>query len=82
MWRLSLFPAGKYQANQEIDEIVNYDQGNLLIFRMTWVISNNLLGKVFFSLGWLAHLVSSFACNTRVIIEASSNPLVSNVKSM
>ena len=31
---------------------------------------------------WLAHLVSLFACNTRVIVDASSNPLVSNVKSL
>ena len=29
---------------------------------------------------WLAHLVRRFACNTRVIVNASSNPLVSNVK--
>ena len=32
--------------------------------------------------GWLAHLVSRFACNTRVIVDASSNPPVSNVKSL
>ena len=31
---------------------------------------------------WLAHLVSRFACNTRVIVDASSNPPVSNVKSL
>ena len=30
----------------------------------------------------LAHLVSRFACNTRVIVDASSNPPVSNVKSL
>ena len=35
------------------------------------------------SLGWLAHLVGRFACNTRrAIVEASSNPPVSNVKSL
>ena len=27
--------------------------------------------------GWLAHLVSWFACNTRVIVDASSRPPVS-----
>ena len=31
-------------------------------------------------LGWLAHLVSRFACNTRVIVDASSNPPVSHLK--
>ena len=31
---------------------------------------------------WLAHLVSRFACNTRVIDDASSNPPVSNDKSL
>ena len=31
-------------------------------------------------LGWLAHLVSRFACNTRVIVDASSNPPVSRLK--
>ena len=30
----------------------------------------------------IAHLVSRFACNTRVIDDASSNPPVSNVKSL
>ena len=30
--------------------------------------------------GWLAHLVSRFACNTRVIVDASSNPPVSCLK--
>ena len=30
----------------------------------------------------IAHLVSRFACNTRVIVDASSNPPVSNVKSL
>ena len=30
----------------------------------------------------ISHLVSRFACNTRVIIDASSNPPVSNVKSL
>ena len=30
----------------------------------------------------VAHLVSRFACNTRVIVDASSNPPVSNVKSL
>ena len=34
------------------------------------------------TLGWLAHLVSRLACNTRVIDDASSNPPVSNVKSL
>ena len=29
---------------------------------------------------WLAHLVSQFTCSTRVIVGASSNSLVSNVK--
>ena len=31
-------------------------------------------------LGWLAHLVSQFACNKMVIVDASSNPPVSNIK--
>ena len=30
----------------------------------------------------LAHLVSRFACNTTVIVDTSSNPPVSNVKSL
>ena len=30
--------------------------------------------------GWLAHLVSRFACNTRMIFDASSSPPVSHVK--
>ena len=30
--------------------------------------------------GWLARLVSQFACNTRVIVDASSNLTVSCVK--
>ena len=29
---------------------------------------------------WLAHLVSRFACNARVIVDASSNPPVSRLK--
>ena len=33
-------------------------------------------------LRWLAHLVSRFAYNTGVIVDASSNPPVSNVKSL
>ena len=33
-------------------------------------------------LGWLAHLVSRFAFNTKVIVDVSSNPPVSNVKSL
>ena len=33
-----------------------------------------------FHLGWLADLVSRFACNTRVIVDASSNPPVSRLK--
>ena len=33
-----------------------------------------------YNLGWLAHLVSRFACNTRVIVDASSNTPVSDVK--
>ena len=28
---------------------------------------------------WLAHLVSRFACNTRVIVDASSSPTVSRI---
>ena len=28
----------------------------------------------------LAHLVSRFTCNTRIIVDASSSPLVSHVK--
>ena len=35
---------------------------------------------VVFQLGWLAHLVSRFACDTRVIVDASSNPPVSRLK--
>ena len=31
---------------------------------------------ILLDLGWLAHLVSRFACNTRVIVDASSKPLV------
>ena len=31
-------------------------------------------------LGWLAHSVSRFACNTRVMVNASSNPPVSRLK--
>ena len=31
---------------------------------------------------WLAHLVSRFACVTSVIVDASSNPPVPNVKSL
>ena len=31
---------------------------------------------------WIAHLVSRFACNTRVIVDVSLNPPVSNVKSL
>ena len=31
-------------------------------------------------LGWLAHLVSRFACNTRVIVDESSIPPVSRIK--
>ena len=30
--------------------------------------------------GWLAHLVSPFACNTRLIVDASSSPPASRVK--
>ena len=30
--------------------------------------------------GWLAHLVSRFACNTRMIVDASLNLLVSHIK--
>ena len=29
---------------------------------------------------WLAYLVSRFACNTRIIVDASSSPLVSHVE--
>ena len=32
--------------------------------------------------GWLAHLVSQFACNARVIVDASSDTPVSHVKSL
>ena len=32
--------------------------------------------------GRAAHLVRRFACNTRVIVDASSNPPVSHVKSL
>ena len=32
------------------------------------------------ALGLLAHLVCRFACNTRVIVDASSNPPVSRLK--
>ena len=42
--------------------------------------------KICFRVGWateaLAHLISRFACNTRVIVDASSNPPVSHVKSL
>ena len=30
--------------------------------------------------GWPAHFVSQFACNARLIVDASSNPTVSCVK--
>ena len=33
-----------------------------------------------FLLGWLAHLVSQFPCNTRMIVDASTSPPVSHVK--
>ena len=32
------------------------------------------------NLRWLAHLVSQFACNTRVIVDASSSTPVSHIK--
>ena len=35
---------------------------------------------LFEKLGWLAHLVSRFACNTKVIVDASSSPPVSRIK--
>ena len=43
-------------------------------------IVHNSLEK--WSLGWLAHLVSRFACNARVIVNTCSNPSVSYVKLM
>ena len=33
-------------------------------------------------MAWLAHLVSRFTCNARVLVDASSNPPFSNVKSL
>ena len=44
------------------------------IFYYAWDVLSNL--------GWLVHLVSWFACNARVIVDASSDPPVSNVKSL
>ena len=32
------------------------------------------------TLGWLAHMVERLACNTRVIVDASSNLSVSRLK--
>ena len=32
------------------------------------------------NIGWLAHLIGRFACNTRVIVDASSYPPVSCLK--
>ena len=33
-----------------------------------------------FKQGWLVYLVSSLACNTRVIVDANSNPPIFRVK--
>ena len=41
---------------------------------------NNIKDNTISEIGWLAHLVSRFACNTRMIVDASSSPLVSHVK--
>ena len=46
-----------------------------------YFVKQFLKGWQFFGV-WLAHLVSRFACNTRVIVDVSLNPPVSNVKSL
>ena len=53
-----------------------YNQIILHVLYLMWL--EHLVSQ----LGWLAHLVSRFACNTRVIVDVSSNPPNSNVKSL
>ena len=51
-------------------------------YRITiWLIDQVTLSICLFT-GWLAHLVSQFACYTRVIVNASSYPPVSHLKLM
>ena len=57
----------------------------ILTLKMFLLPSRHLLVQIqqskhqnnMWNLGWLAHLVSRFACNTRLIVDASSSPPVS-----
>ena len=55
------------------EQTVCIDESFIPYFGRIWLVG---------SLGWLAHLVSWFACNTKVLVDASSNPPLSNVKSL
>ena len=50
----------------------------VLILRRTYIIRHHQWH--YLCLGWLTHLVSRFAYITRVIVDGTSNPLVSHVK--
>ena len=72
---------------QEWKNLGPENQKALIISFMTYFVSKLLTKSLNFwttnnilvIMGWLAHLISRFACNTRLIIDASSSPPVSHV---
>ena len=69
---------------KKVEKFLNkqFDKTNSLLEEKFSKFGDNLKKKITCDLGSLAHLVSRFACNTRVIVDASSNSPVSNVKSL
>ena len=59
-----------------IISFMTYFVSKLLTKSLNFWTTNNIL---VIKLGWLAHLISRFACNTRLIVDASSSPPVSHV---